>query len=202
MPVAERAHLLFLQGEIVHGITTIEAYIKFKTSKKTEVMSMLNYIVEFKLSNIDTEALLALKLLYNANLTEHQKQLALTACPPKNYETMKNVLTRIFTTAKTELQINNEVEIKKKKMMITENCGRGRKLFRGFMYRGARYKRCSRINGRGPERMIPVFNGVISRCDVCELTHHKATDCPHANKSVNMTENINITHHSISPGPN
>ena len=30
------------------------------------------------------------------------------------YETMKNVLTRIFTTAKTELQINNKVEIKEK----------------------------------------------------------------------------------------
>ena len=80
------------------------------------------------------DALLARKLLYNANLTEHQKQLALIVCLQMKYETMKNVLTWIFTTAKTELQINNGVEIKEE-TMITENCGRGRKQFRGFMYR-------------------------------------------------------------------
>ena len=39
-----------------------------------------------------------------------------------NYETMKNFLTRIFTTAKIELWINNGVEIKEE-MMIIENCG-------------------------------------------------------------------------------
>ena len=95
-----------------------EAYKKFETFKKTEAMSMLNYI-EFEQLNkkctilkIDTDALLALKLLYNANLTEHQKQLALTTCPQMKYETMKNFLTRIFTTPKTELQINNKVKIK------------------------------------------------------------------------------------------
>ena len=80
--------------------------------------------------------LLALKLLYNANVTEHQKQLPLTVCPKTKYETEKNVLTRIFTYAKTKLQINNKVMIKEE-MMITENCGRSRKPFRGFMYRRA-----------------------------------------------------------------
>ena len=65
-----------------------EAYTKFKSFKKTETMSMLDYIVLFeqlkkKCTNlkIDTDTLLTLKLLYNANLIEHQKQLALTACP-------------------------------------------------------------------------------------------------------------------------
>ena len=51
-------------------------------------MSMFDYIVEFEQLNkkctnlkIDTDALLALKLLYNANLTEHQNMnlLILTA---------------------------------------------------------------------------------------------------------------------------
>ena len=72
------------------------AYRKFETFKKTETMSMLDYIVEFKQLNkkctnlkIDMDALLALKLFYNANLTEHQKQLALTACPQMEYETTK-----------------------------------------------------------------------------------------------------------------
>ena len=110
------------------------------------------------------------------------------------YETMKNVLTRIFTTAKTQLQMNNKVEIKEE-MMITENCGRGRKLFRGFMYRGVRYKGCGRTIGRGLERMNPVFNRIISRYNVCESTHHLAKDGFHTNKSVNMTENINIEKH-------
>ena len=87
------------------------------------------------------------------------------------YVTMKNLLTRIFTTAKTELQINNKVNIKEE-TMITENCGRGRKPFREFMYRGAKYKGCSRTIGRGLERMNPVFNGVIPRCNICESTHH------------------------------
>ena len=48
------------------------------------------------------------------------------------YEIMKNILTRIFTTGKTELEINNEVGIKEE-TMITENCVRVRKSFRGFM---------------------------------------------------------------------
>ena len=91
-------------------------------------------------------------------------------------ETMKNILTRIFTTAKTELQINNEVEIKEG--TITENCGRGRKPFRGFMYRGARYKGRSRTIGRGLERMNPLFNGVISRCNVSESAHHWVKGLP------------------------
>ena len=151
-----------------------EAYTKFDSFKKTEVMSTLNYIVEFKQLNkkctnlkIDLDALLAVELFYNANLTEHEKPLALTACPQMKYETMKNILTRIFSTAKTELQINNKVEIKEE-MMITENCGRDMKLFRGFLYRGARYKGCSRTIGRGFKRMNLVLNGVISRGNVCE----------------------------------
>ena len=55
------------------------------------------------------------------------------------------------------------------------------------MYRGARYKGHIRTIGRGLKRMNPVFNGVISRCSVCESTHHWAKDCPHVNKIVNMT---------------
>ena len=50
--------------------------------------------------------------------------------------------------------------------MTTENCGRDRKLFRGFMHRGVRYKRCRRTIGRSFERINPVFNGIISRCNV------------------------------------
>ena len=84
----------------------------------------------------------------------------------------------------------------KDEMMMTENCRRSRKPFRGFMYRGARYKGCSRTIGRGLKRMNPVFNGVVSRCNVCESTHHWTKDCPHTNKSVNMMENINIEKHS------
>ena len=121
-----------------------EAYTKFESFKKTEAMPILDYISEFEQLNkkctnlkIDTDALLTLKLLSNANLTEHQKLLALTACPQMKYETMKNILTRIFTIAKTEWPINNEEE-KKEETMITENCGRGRKPFTGFMCRGAK----------------------------------------------------------------
>ena len=66
-----------------------EAYRKFESFKKTEAMLMLDYIVEFEQLNkkctnlkIETDALLALKLLYTANLTEHQKHLTLTAWTP------------------------------------------------------------------------------------------------------------------------
>ena len=45
---------------------------------------------------------------------------------------------------------------------------------------------------KGSERMNPIFNEVTLRCNICESTHHWAKDCPQANKSVNMTENINI----------
>ena len=54
---------------------------------------MLYYIIELQQLNkkwinskIDADTLLALKLLYNANLTEHQRQLALTKCPQMKYE--------------------------------------------------------------------------------------------------------------------
>lgn len=103
-----------------------EAYTKFKNFKKTEAISMLDYIVEFEQLNkkctnlkIDTDSLLALKVLYNSNLSEQQIQLALTASPQIKNETMKHVLTRVFTT---ELQINNEVEVKEQ-TMITEKLG-------------------------------------------------------------------------------
>ena len=69
-----------------------EMYTKFESFKKIEVMSMLDYIIPFeqlkkKCTNlkIDMEALLILKLLYNTNLTEHQKQSALTVCPQMKY---------------------------------------------------------------------------------------------------------------------
>jgi len=174
-----------------------EAYTKFENLRKTEAMSMLDYIVEFEQLNkkctnlkIDTDALLALKLLYNANLSEQQRQLALTACPQMKYETMKNVLTRIFTNNKTDLQMNSEVEIKEE-ALIAENDGRRRESVRSSMYRGARFRGYNRRTiGRGTGRMNPVFNGVVSRCNVCQSTHHWAKDCPHANKNVNMTENV------------
>ena len=42
--------------------------------------------------------------------------------------------------------------------------------------------------------MNPVFN--VFNQDVCELTHHWAKYCFHANESVNITENINVEKHS------
>ncbi len=39
--------------------------------------------------------------------------------------------------------------------------------------------------------MTPIFNGVITRFNGCESTYPRAKDCPHTNKSVNMTENNN-----------
>ena len=74
----------------------------------------------------------------------------------------------------------------KEEMLITENCGRSRKLFRGFMHRWARYKGHSGTIGRGLERMNPVFIGVISGYNVGESTHSWVKDCSHANKSVNI----------------
>ena len=47
--------------------------------------------------------------------------------------------------------------------MIIENCGKGRKLFRRFMYKGVRYKGFNRTIGKGLKRMYNVLNGVMSR---------------------------------------
>ena len=41
-------------------------------------------------------------------------------------------------------------------------------------------------------RMNPVFNGEVSKSNICESIPHWPKDCPHASKEVSISEDINI----------
>ena len=81
-----------------------EAYSKFEKFRKSEDMKMTEYIVEFerlytkvkKYQMVLPDAVLAFKLLDNANLEDREKQLALTASSDLKFATMKSSLKRIF----------------------------------------------------------------------------------------------------------
>ena len=77
-----------------------DVFLEFEKYSKSEDDSMLSYVVQFehlynkckKFEMTLPDSVLALKLLYNANLTENEKQLALTACKDTTFDNMKNAL--------------------------------------------------------------------------------------------------------------
>ena len=177
-----------------------DAYMKFSNFKKTESMSMLDYVVEFEQLNkkcinlkIDSDAVLALKLLFNANLSEQQQQMALTACSNMKYEEMKNVLTRIFSKSPSAtVFVENEREIKEEIMLTGNQNTRGRGSYRGYSSGRGR----GRVSRGGTSRrneevkMNPSYNGTVSRCAVCDSKCHWAKDCPHSTQNVNVLEDL------------
>ena len=159
-----------------------DTYAKFTNFKKTESMSMLDYVVQFEHLNkkctnlnIDSDAVLALKLLFNANLSEQQEQMALTACSNMKYEEMRNVLTRIFNKSPAlAAKEESEKEIKEEVMLTGYNSNRGRGNSRGY-YRGRGRGRGGRGSGGRSSvdvKMNPSYNGSVSRCVVCDSKCH------------------------------
>ena len=81
-----------------------EAYKHFDGFRKPGDMNINDYIVEFdqryqksvKHKVTLPDAVLAFKLLDNANLSNHERQLALTACTDLSYDKMKSAMKRIF----------------------------------------------------------------------------------------------------------
>lgn len=77
-----------------------EAYKIFDAFKITENMNISDYILEFdkpynkakKYEMALPEAILAFKILDNAGLSSHEKQLDLTACTDLQYKSMKSAL--------------------------------------------------------------------------------------------------------------
>ena len=94
---------LFLQETID---SAYDAYKNFDGFRKPGDMHINDYIVEFdqryqksvKHKMTLPDAVLAFKLLDNANLSNHERQLALTACTDLSYDKMKSAMKRIFLT--------------------------------------------------------------------------------------------------------
>jgi len=92
---------LFLQENID---SAYDAYKNFDGFRKPSDMNINDYIVEFyqryqksvKHKMTLPDAVLAFKLLDNANLGNHERQLALTASTDLSYDKMKSAMKRIF----------------------------------------------------------------------------------------------------------
>ena len=83
---------------------TFSVYDTFEKFRKTDSMSLTEYLIQFELlyekakayNNVLTEPVLAYRLLKGANLSEHKQELARATCAKWNYETLKLQLKKIF----------------------------------------------------------------------------------------------------------
>ena len=157
-----------------------EAYKNFDTFRKTDSMSMSDYIVEFdkryskskKHDMVLPEAVLAFKLLDNAELSTKDRQLALTASSDLKYISMKSALQRIFGDGACPGGARNEtnaVIVKQEPVYFTQQ----RKSGSTFKQRGT-----NPLNKFGKR----------TKCAICQSVFHWAKDCPDRNNAVKFTE--------------
>ena len=167
-----------------------EAYRDFDIFRKSESMSMTDYIVEFdkrysKSKKHDMalpEAVLAFRLLDNAGLSTKDRQLALTASSDLNYLSMKSALQRIFGDGACSGGSNivtNAITVKQEPVFFTQQKRFGNKQ-----------------RGTNPLNKF----GKRTKCAICQSLFHWAKDCPDRNNAVKYTEcdedtveNCNIT---------
>ena len=136
---------LFLQETID---SAYDAYKNFDGFRKPGDMHINDYIVEFdqryqksvKHKMTLPDAVLAFKLLDNVNLSNHERQLALTACTDLSYDKMKSAMKRIFGQNRHSDQNNSRsaaCAIKQESAMYTE-------------YRRPKELRSSKMKGMNP----------------------------------------------------
>ncbi len=174
------------------------AYTEFDKCRRNGYMSMSEYMIEFEQKYnackihemVLPDAILAFKLLDNASLSQTDRQLALTACSDLKFETMKGALSRIFGTRSPDSAsgVSGDGET----VFMTQRYERGR--YRGN--RGSRRPnsgyRGNRSNNSGRQGLNPSFNGIVSRCGICESKFHWAKNCPDKNYDVNISKQIRI----------
>ena len=84
--------------------TTYQVYDQFEKFRRTENMSMSDYLIQFELmyqkakqyNNILTEPVLAYRLLKGANLSDEKQALARATCSQWTYDILKLQLKKIF----------------------------------------------------------------------------------------------------------
>ena len=151
-----------------------EAYMNFDKFKKMDSMNMVDYIVEFerlytqcvKYEMQLPNAVLAFKLLDSCNLSQRDRQLALTASSDLSFDNMKSALKRIFGgTGKNETNSGNGIEIKNEAAMWVQKKGIARK---------------GKFNAAKKKATNPLDkSGKPTKCAICQSLMHWARDCPH-----------------------
>ena len=182
-----------------------QAYKNFDTFVRSDTQSCNDYIIEFehkynrakKFKMELPDAILAFKLLESANLSEKEKQLALTACHDLTFMNMKSALKRIFGSIQCSNDSASSIQVKQESAFYTENQRKSGQRYRQY---GKRFEKpSSQPNFKGTNPLNKF--GKRSQCAICKSTFHWAKDCPHNTDrdSVNITadsddvEEVNIT---------
>ena len=162
------------------------AYTCFEQFKKAQNMSMNDYIIEFERLYNKTkkfhmelpDPVLAFKLLDSCNLTNQEKQLALTATTDKTLASMKTALKRIFGGNTTTSQA---IAFKDESALYVNNKSKGN-------YNKRFNKQQFQTNKQKPNPLNKY--GKTSRCSVCQSIYHWRKNCPHDQAEVNITQDI------------
>ncbi|ESP02026.1 hypothetical protein LOTGIDRAFT_157157 [Lottia gigantea] len=153
-----------------------EAYSNFDKFKKTGEISMSEYVNEFeqkyqKAKKYDmtiSDAVLAYKLLYNANLSNTERKLALTATVDGTLKSMKSALMRIFTDSASK-----PIEDKSTGISVKEESA---------LHTGQKYK-------KQPYQQSKTTTSHFKETDRRSGTEGMAvSDCPHRVSNVNYSE--------------
>ena len=184
--------------------STYEEYKSFDTFRKQEDMSMSEYIMEFdrryernkRYEMSLPDAVLAFKLMDNANLTKQEKQLALTACSELKYDNMKSALKRIFGESSHSRSENENILIKQESVMYTARGKYNSRPTRPFhaQRQGSSDHQSTSTKDRqmlGPNNQYGYAKGTNpmnkygkhTRCSICQSVCHWWRDCPHKTQS-------------------
>ena len=178
---------LFLKDKID---LAYETYSKFEQFKKTDSMSMTEYIVEYerlytRCKRYDMtlpDAVLSFRLLDNSKLTLEQRQLALTAAKDLKFETMKTALKRIFT------DIPKSCFTTPGACINIDKSGKQQEYAYYTRESSSKHKKTYQSNKLNPLNKY----GKPSRCVICQSIYHWKKDCPH---QVERTKKVNLTEH-------
>ncbi|ESO90517.1 hypothetical protein LOTGIDRAFT_164106 [Lottia gigantea] len=164
------------------------AYSKFDNWKREQDTSMVDFIIDFEQKyakcvkyNMDLpDTILAFKILDYANLSEQEKQLALTAASDLRYDTMKSALKRIFTKLPETNDKDSSVTLKEENALYTRN-----KPWRKTYLKNQKQNERDDKTLKGTNPLDKY--GRRSKCLVCQSIFHWAKDCPDK-ESVNCTK--------------
>jgi hypothetical protein len=157
-----------------------EAYTIFDGYHKGDNSSISDYIYEYEQRyskcrkyKLDLpDAVLAFKLLDNADLSIQEKQLAMTACGDLNFVNMKSALKRVFgerTTVNGSHEVGS-IQVKQESALYTGN--------------GSKFKRFGSQKPAAQTTPQPVGTNPLNKwgkrttCVICRSVFHWANNCP------------------------
>ena len=180
-----------------------EAYTHFDIYRKSEECKMADYIYEYeirygKCKKHDMtlpDAILAFKLLDNANLSSKDKRLAMTACSELTFASMKSALKRIFGDRTTVPSDSEAINIKQESAYFTKQKAYSPyKQTYNSPYKQT-YKQSYSSRNTEPPGTNPINKfGKRSKCVVCKSVFHWVKECPHKPvESVQQTSEVEPT---------